>query len=532
MADPAELGRAAFTRGAWGEAFEQLRGVETLQQDDIERLAVAAQLVGQRDASELAWERAHRLAASRGDCDRAARAAFWLGLDLLLRGEAVRAGGWLARAERSAAEAPDGSAAGLLLVAPFLNALGGGAFDDALELATQMVARGRDLRDDDLLTFGLLCHGEALIALGRVHDGMRWLDDAMVSITAGEVSPFATGVIYCAVIGACMRACDMKRASAWTEALSAWCESDPSLVPFRGQCLVHRSQVYMAGGAWDAAREEAERALVYLAEPPHPVLGEALYQQGELARVRGELEFAEKAYRAASRQGREPLPGFALLRLAQGRSEAAASSARRMLVETHADPNRAVILAAVVEILVRTGDPDEASTACVELEGRVEAGGNEMLSAMALTARGTLSLARRDAASAAGSLRAAIAQWRSVDMPYERARAQILMADACRLLGDDDAADLEREAALATFESLGARTDLARVVQPTATTPLTERECDVIRLVAAGRTNRDIARELVISEHTVARHLQNIFVKLGISSRAAATAYAYEHHIV
>jgi ATP/maltotriose-dependent transcriptional regulator MalT len=533
VADQAGLGRAAFARGAWREAFEQLWDVEALEQDDIERLAIAAQLLGERRASELAWERAHRQAAGRGDFDRAARAAFWLGFDLLLRGEGARANGWLARAQRSAADAPNGSSAGLLLLAPFLGALEAGACDQALELADQMVTRGREASDDDLLAFGLLCHGEALIALGRIHDGMRCLDEAMVSITAGEVSPFATGVIYCAVISACMRACDMKRASAWTDALSVWCESDPALVPFRGQCLVHRSQVYMASGEWDAASAEAERAVAHLADPPHPMLGEALYQHGELARVRGDLKSAEHAYRAASGHGREPLPGLALLRLAQGRFDAAASSARRMLAETSADPVRPVILGAVVEIFIRAGDPDQAGAACDELDRRTEGGGGtELMSAIALTARGSLSLARGDAATAARLLRSAIAHWSSLEMPYERARARVLMADACSVLGDDDSAQLERDAARETFESLGARMEVARLVPSSDTTPLTSRERDVIRLVAAGRTNREIASELVISEHTVARHLQNIFVKLHVSSRAAATAYAYEHHIV
>ncbi len=532
MVGHAESGRAAFARGAWREAFERLQQPETLDEADIERLAVAAQLVGEQRASEAAWERAHREAAARGDLDRAARAAFWLGFDLLLRGEEARASGWLARAERIAADAPNGSAAGLLLLPQFLGAVGNGALDEALDLAIRRCRRGRDAADDDLLGFGLLCEGEALAARGQVREGMRRLDEAMVTITAGDVSPITTGVIYCAVIDACMHANDFKRASAWTAALSSWCESDPSLVPFRGQCLVHRSQVLMAHGAWTEARHEAERALARLAEPPHPALGDALYQQGELARLRGDLQSAEASYRAASRYGREPNPGFALLRLAQGRADTAAGAARRMLVETRTDRSRSAILAAVVEILLRTGAADEAVDACDELDERAEMVGTELVSGMALTARGALLLAQGDAADAAIRLRSAIANFRSLEMPFEQAKAQTLLAEACAILGDHDAAQLEREAARDAFTSLGAEVELSRLAGRAPRSTLSDRECQVIRLVAAGRTNREIAGELVISEHTVARHVQNIFAKLGISSRAAAIAYAYEHRIV
>jgi len=218
----------------------------------------------------------------------------------------------------------------------------------ALDLAGRMVALGRESADNDLLAFGLLCQGECLVVLGDLTAGMRCLDEAMVSITTGEVSPIPTGIIYCGVIDTCMHACDLRRAE-WTEALSTWCGSDPSLVPYRGQCLVHRSQVLMARGAWAAAGEEAARARAHLAQAQHPALGFALYQQGEMHRLRGELAEAERAYRAASRHGREPSPGLGRLRLAQGRPDAAAAWAHRVLDESRSDPDRPAILAAVAE---------------------------------------------------------------------------------------------------------------------------------------------------------------------------------------
>lgn len=526
------MGRLAFERRAWREAFSQLAGVDSLAQEDVERLAVAAHLVGERRASEVAWERAHRVAAGHGDGERAARCAFWLGFDLLLRGEEARASGWLARAERLALENPGGPASGLILLPRFLDVLGRGDALHALDLASQMRGRGSDTGDANLAAFGLLCEGEALIASGRVVEGMRCLDEAMVSVVAGELSPIPTGIIYCAVVAACMEARDLRRAAAWTEALSAWCDSDPSLVPYRGQCLVHRSQVLMARGSWAEARVEAERARAHLAEPEHPALGEALYLQGELHRVCGELDDAETAYRAASRHGREPVPGLALLRLAQGRHGTAASAARRMLQETSADRQRPVVLAAVVEILVATGALSDAAEACDELDRVAGAAGTELLSATALTARASLLLARGQPSDAANALRAALGRWRRLDMPFENARARMLMSEACSALGDRDGAELEREAALAAFETLGACTTPAHGRAKAGGSPLTVREREVIRLVAVGRTNRQIAAELRISEHTVARHVQNIFVKLGLSSRAAATAYAYEHGVL
>jgi DNA-binding NarL/FixJ family response regulator len=532
VGDPVVSGRSAFARGAWSEALAHLGSVEELDQDDLERLAVAAHLVGATRACELAWERAHRRAAGRGDLDRAARCAFWLGFDLLLRGDEVRASGWVARAERTAADVPDGAAAGFLLLPAFLGILASGDARAALEVAVRIGRRGREVGDTDLAAFGLLCEGEALIVLGELAEGMRRLDEVMVSITTGEVSPIPTGIIYCAVIDACMHARDLRRAAVWTEALSAWCGTDPSVVPYRGQCLVHRSQILLARGAWQEAGEEAERARAHLADPEHPALGYALYQLGELHRLRGELGDAEHAYRAASQHGFEPAPGLGLLRLTQGRVAPAVASARRMLHEQRSDPDRAARLAAVVEILVAAGELDEAALACDELDELAASAGTEMLAAMASTARAALLLARAEAADAVPLLRRAAAAWRSLEMPYEEARARALMAAACEALADADAAELERGAAMAAFERLGARAALAGLAGSPGVAPLSRRECEVIRLVAAGRTNREIAGELSISEHTVARHVQNILVKLGLPSRAAATAYAYEHGLV
>jgi DNA-binding NarL/FixJ family response regulator len=317
--------------------------------------------------------------------------------------------------------------------------------------------------------------------------------------------------------------------------LHRWCAAQPDLVPYRGQCLVHRSQVLQSSGAWADAMAAAEQARRALSEPAHPALGLAHYQLGELHRLRGELDEAECAYRAASAQGREPAPGFALLRLAQGATAAAVTATRRMLEESHGQLTRPAVLAAAVEVLLGAGEVDTARAAADELAALASSVDTPLLHAVAGYAAGTVLLGEGDAPAALVALRRACAGWLALEMPYDAARARVQIALTCRALGDHDAAGMERDAACATFERVGARPDLARLSEPAGPgrrTPLTARECEVLRLVAAGRTNREIATTLVISEHTVARHVQNIFAKLDVGSRAAATAYAYEHGVV
>ncbi len=368
---------------------------------------------------------------------------------------------------------------------------------------------------------------------------MKLFDEVMVSVTAGEISPIPAGIVYCAVIDACMVACDLRRAAEWTEALHDWCAAAPDLVPYRGQCLVHRSQILQAHGAWSDAMSEAERARVRLSEPAHPALGLALYQQGELHRLRGQFAEAERAYRAASEQGRDPAPGLALLRLAEGNVEAAAAAVRRMVEESRGRLDRPPMLAAAVEVLLAAGDVDGARAAGDELTEIARAPGAPLLlRAMADYASGSVLLAAGDPSAALAALRRAYSGWRDLQMPYDAARARVQIARSCRAHGDEDAAVLELAAARDAFRGLGAGPDLTRVGALAGSTDtkrsagLTDRECEVLRLVATGRTNREIAAELVISEHTVARHLQNIFMKLDLSSRAAATAYAYENGLV
>jgi DNA-binding CsgD family transcriptional regulator len=536
MSEALEHARAAFARQAWTEAYQQFARAEKLERADLQLLATASYMLGHDDESKVALEQAHSECAKVDDHERAATCAFWLGLLYLLAGEPARGSGWLGRAER-AVRALDGKTPvrGLLLVPQFLQTLEED-LDAALAIAEEMSALADQMNDADLTAFSVLCSGEVLIARGDTRRGLAQLDEIMVFVTTGELLPICAGIMYCAVVDSCVRTFDVARAAEWTDALTRWCEAQPDLVPYRGQCLVHRAQVLQANGSWTEAQSEVNRACELLAATAHPALGLAHFQRAELHRVRGEFDDAERAYRAASEHGFEPVPGLARLRLATGNITAAVAAIDRMTAECQG-PIRPAVLAAAVEIQLAADNLDAARRAASELAGLVDEAAVPYLRAMSAYATGNVRLGEGDAVGALRSLREACNLALELGLPYDAARARMQIARSCRMLHDTDAADLELDAARGCFERLGARCDLEQVLalaqHDAAATAgdLTVREREVLRLVAGGMTNRAIAAELHISEHTVARHLQNMFMKLGLSSRAAATAYAYEHHL-
>ena len=539
-------GRAAFAREAWADAYARLTEADRahpLSLDDLELTAQAAYLVGRDEASVELQTRAYAEALREGDVDRAARRAFWIGFGLLSRGEPVRGGGWLARAARHADEAgPDSLVHGYLLVPPALGDHEAGNFE-AASAAFREAARIAGLHADaDLATIARLGLGDALIGLGQVPHGVALLDEAMVAVTAGEVSPIVMGIVYCAVIETCQRIFDLGRAHEWTAALAGWCEAHPDLVPYRGACLVYRADLMTLHGAWPEALVEARRASDASPRPSaDPVAGEAAYRRAELHRLRGEAAEAEEAYRDANRLGRVPQPGLALLRLDEGRVSPAVTAIRRAVDTSTDSAARPRLLDAFVEIALAAGHVERAGAAADELATLAAELEAPLLVALAARAEGSVLLAEGEVASGLDELQRALAAWQAVEAPYEAARVRLLVAQACRRLGDDDTADMELDAAGRVFRDLGAAPALRRLealrdrraagAEPTAG-GLTPRELEVLRLLATGKTNRAIAADLVISEKTVARHVANIFTKLDLTSRSAATAYAYEHDLV
>jgi DNA-binding CsgD family transcriptional regulator len=535
--DDLRRGREAFAQRAWEGAYGSLvraDEVEPLAPEDLELLGTAAFMLAREDDFVRALERAHLAYIDNGLELRAVRCAFWIGTSLFLRGEQAQGGGWLGRAQRLLdRQESDAVERGYVLIPAIFRHEAASDFETAAAVAAAAAEIAERFGDADLLALALHARGWMLIKLGRVEEGLALFDEAMVSVVAGELSPVVTGIVYCAVILYCQQVYAVRRAGEWTAALSRWCEQQPDLVSFTGRCLVHRAEIMQLRGAWRDALEEARRAGVRLVEAMNrPAAGFACYRQGELLRLLGEFAAAERAYEEASRFGWEPQPGLALLRLADGRTDAAAAAIRRALVETAEPLKRAALLAAAVEILLAAGEQEEAREACRELQAVAGTFESELLAAMLGYAQGAVHLGDGDAAAALPVLRRAWEVWQELEAPYEAARVRVLLAEACRELGDEDSAALERDAARAAFEELGAAPDLARLGAPSDAYGLSEREVEVLRLVARGRSNKEIAAELVISEHTVARHLQNIFTKLRVTSRTAAAAYAFEHHLV
>ncbi len=532
-----DAARDAYRRHDWAAArdgFGAARAAGELAAADLDALADAAWWLGDFDQASAVLEEAYRRHLDEGRPGPAAMAAIGVAVNHLLRGDGVVGSGWVGRAQRLLRDQPEHTEHGYLLYLELEGALGGGEADAVVATAGRVREIGRRHADPNLVAGGDLFEGRALVKQGRMAEGMALLDEAMLAVLSGELDPGWAGNIYCHLMAAFHELADVRRAAEWTEATSRWVAGLPPAVLFTGICRVHRSQVLERRGDWAEAEREAALVCRDLADLHVAGAAEGHYQLGEIRRLRGDLAGAEAAYRHAHELGRDPQPGLALLRLAQGRTATASASIRAALTAvTHDRLGRARLCAAQVEIALADGDAETAGRACDELTRTASTYGSSGLEAAALQARGAVCLAGGRAEAALPTLRAACRRWRELDAPYDAARVRLLLAVAYQALGDADAAARELDAAEVVFVRLGATLDAGGIAarRGRAALPggLTGREAEVLALVAAGRSNREIAASLVLSPKTVARHLSNIFAKLGVSSRTQAAAYAFEH---
>ena len=537
-ADP-DRARAAFARGDWGAAYDAWSALEleAVPAPDLQDLATVAELTGHHDLTVAALHRAFTCSQEAGDLEQAVTCAFRISMSALTHGEPALAGGWTSRAEGLVEGLDDGVELGWVAHLRMFRALGTGDFPTAAACAAEVTSVGRRHDHADLVALGLCSEGRIALYGGRVGEGLAALDESMVRVVAGETSPIIAGHVYCTAIEGCQEISDFGRMAEWTAALERWCAGQPGLLAFTGQCAVHRGQLLRLHGEWGQALSELALASQRYEQIGAPdAVGLAAYEAGEVLRTLGDHDDADAAYQRAADHGFDPQPGLALLWAARGQQPAALAAVERLLAEPSGPVQRTRLLPAAVEVLLGAGEVDRARAAADELDELSRLLGCPWVEGAAAYASGAVELADGDAAGALPYLRKAQQLWARGEATYDQARARLLAGRALTVVGDTTSSRRELEAARTTFRRIGARPaadEADRLLAPVAPPAgLTAREVEVLRLVAAGRSNAQVAAALVLSEKTVARHLSNIFTKLDVGSRTAATAFAFEHDLV
>ena len=536
VGDPLESVHDALRRSDWQVALDAARaasvGAPDLEADRLNSEAEAAWWLGRLDECIAAREAAYRIYDEQDDRRRAGQCAVWLWEHHAICARPAAASGWLRRARRALDGDTESVAFGNLLLREAEMAHGAGDLDRAGELATTALDLGRRLRSTDLEAEALQTQGRILIDQGHVDDGMAHLDEAMLFAVEGRLGPFATGKVYCSLIAACEELGDFDRAAEWTDATLRWAQQHPFAI-FPGICRLHRAIVLKRRGVLGAAEEEAARACEELRDSHVANSAAAWAEVGDIRRRLGQLHQAERAFARSQEVSGSPCGGSALLRLAQGRIEEAMTIITSCVAQQSNPLGRARLLPMLVQIAVGAGNLDAAHRALSELETTVATFGTASLLATEQSTRGRLMLADGDPAATA-TLQQAVDSWHGLGVPYEEATARTLLGQALRTAGDEAGASASFDAAARLFDQIGARLDAREALgdtKPALPAGLTVREAEVLRLVAGGLTNNEIATELFLSPKTVSRHLSNIFTKIGVSSRASATAFAVEHHL-
>ena len=528
----------------WTEVYNQLlkAGKEhPLHPKELEKLALAAYLTGRDTESFQVLKHAHQSYAELGMTEKAVSCAFWLGLMYMNAGEMAISSGWFARGERllNDLHRQDCPEKNLLLIPQALGELSAGHAAKAQQIFEVVASAGEQFQNIDLIALGRLGLGQSMIQQGKIAEGIKLLDETMITLETEDVFPLVNGIVYCAIIETCRKVWDLERAQEWTAALSRWCEAQPDLVPFRGECLIRRAEIFQFHGEWPKALKETIDACDLLSQNyGRPAAGEAYYRQAELQRLLGNFTAAEKSYHDAAKRGRNPQPGLSLLRLAQGQTEAAKTSIRNTLQETKDPKRRAELLPVFVNILIEAKQTEDAIKNVRELCFIARDFNMPYLIAICAYSQGKVAYAKGDIPTALEQLQKALKFWNSLNLPYETAFTRELKGIVYREVNDIDNSKAELMAAAWLYEQLGAIPDLERLERllngkdQSETYGLSLRELQVISLVASGKTNKLVADELFISERTVDRHVSNIFNKLGVSSRVEATAFALKNHIL
>ena len=539
VVDDLRQARDTYERRDWLAAYRGLSELDDteLEANDFAALGITAYLLGRRNDCVQALQRAHQASLEAGDAAGAVRAAYLLVVTLWQAGELAVGNGWLERASRVLDDLDEVAEQGYLCDLQMMQHVIGGEFDLALPMAPRITDYGRRFAEPDLIALGLHAEGRLSLYTGQVADGLRRMDEALAGVMAGEVTAVTAGRVYCSTIEACQEVSDFGRAGAWTHALTTWCDDQPGLVAYTGQCATHRGQLLRLHGAYREAVEEFDRAVErYLSIGGDPALGQAHYERGETLRLRGEYHLAEAAFAGAAERGHPAQPGRALLWLAQDRLGPATAAVLRLLDERRDPVGRSRVLPAAVEILVAAGDLERATAAGQELCQIAEDFGCSALQAAGRYAVAQVGLAGGALDAALITARQAMQAWGQLSAPYEVARSRVIIGRVLRLLGDEESGVADLTAARQSFAELGAgpaeRETASLIGRAEIPGGLSPRELEVLRLVAAGRSNSVIATELTLSEKTVARHLSNIFTKLDVHSRTAAAAYAYEYHLL
>jgi len=535
VGDHGGIARDAAARQEWADAYAAYREADPTEigPEDLEAFADAAWWTSRLEESLDLRRRAFAAYQDARAHRRAGYCAWFLAYDYLMKNEWPDASGWLKRAQRCLADDPDCLETGFLALLESNLAEAEGDSKAGLAHARRGLEIGRALNSPDLIAMATQTIAGVLINKGNVAEGTGLLDEAMVAVIAGEISPLYTGWIFCSALNQCIRIADLSRAIRWADAARDWCDKQAREMPYQGLCRLYRVEVTALRGAWDTAESDAARASEELLAFEPVLAAGAHYAIGEIRFRRGDLAGAETSFLRAHELGRDPQPGLALLRLAQGKTAAAAAALRVALAGGGGGLDRARLLAGKVDVALEAGDLGSAEGVAEELAAIAAVANSTVIDAMTALATGAVYLAQDDVDGAVYSGRRAWVLYHDLKLPYETAHAHTLLGKASRAAGDEERARLELDAARTAFEGLDAKRDARRVANllddARAAGGLSARETEVLRLVATGKTNKQIAAELSLSEHTISRHLQNIFTKLGVSSRAAATAFAFEH---